>query len=331
MSLFPPKLKAGDIVRVIAPSCSKGSMPWLNAEALEIARGRFEDELGLRVSFSKHIEEHDVMDSSSVQSRVEDLHAAFADPSVQMIIAVRGGWNANQLLRHIDWNLIKKNPKVFCGFSDITCLQNAIYAKTGLVTYSSPNYNTFGCKKGFAYALESFRRCLFSEESMLIEPSDEWSNDRWGDDQENRECMKNEGYWIMHEGEAEGTLLGGNLCTLNLLQGTEYMPDIRGSVLFLEDDYESLPHHFDRNLQSLMHQPGFSSIRGLVIGRFEKATGMTREILTHIIETKLELKNLPVIGNADFGHTLPMVTFPVGGGVQIQATRNRTIIEILQH
>lgn len=327
-TIFSPKLKAGDGLRVIAPSCSKGSMPWLNAEALEIARKRFEDDFGLRVSFSKHIEEHDIMDSSSVQSRVDDLHDAFRDPSIQLVICIRGGFSSNQLLRHIDFDLIRKNPKILCGFSDITCLQNAMYAKTGLVTYSSPNYNTFGCKKGFEYSLESFRRCLFSDEPMTITPSKEWSNDHWGDDQEKREFLKNEGYWILHDGEAEGTLLGGNLTTFNLLQGTEFMPDLLGSVMFVEDDYEAKPHHFDAHLQSLILQPGFEGVRGLIIGRFEKATGMTREILTHIIDTKPELKKLPVIANVDFGHTLPMVTFPVGGEVRVAAAGT---IEIVQH
>ena len=106
------------------------------------------------------------------------------------------------------------------------------------------------------------------------------------------------------------------------------MPDLNGSVMFVEDDYESKPHHVDARLQSLILQPGFEGVRGLVIGRFEKATGMTREILTHIIDTKPELKNLPVIANVDFGHTLPMMTFPVGGGVRVRAAGT---IEIVRH
>lgn len=329
--IFPQKLHPGDGVRVIAPSCSRNSMPWLNNERLEIARKRMEDDLKLRVSFSRNIEEHNALDSSSVSARVDDLHAAFEDPSVRLIICVRGGFSSNEILRSIDFDLIKKHPKVFCGFSDITCLQNAIYAKTGLVTYSGPNYNNFGCKKGFAYTLDHFRRCLFTDEPIVIGPSAEWSNDRWGHDQEHREFMKNDGHWIIHDGKAEGTLLGANLTTLNFLQGTEFFPDLRDSVLFLEDDYESKPHHFASHLQSLILQPGFSGVRGLVIGRFEKATGMTRELLTHIIDTKPELKKLPVIANVDFGHTQPQITFPVGGSVMIQSSQRKATITITTH
>lgn len=330
MSIFPPKPRPGDTVRVIAPSCSKKSMPWLSGETAEIAQKRFED-VGLRVTFSTHSGENDILDSSAIESRIEDLHDAFMDPDVQLIICVRGGFSSNQLLKYMDFDLIKKHPKILCGFSDITCLSNAIYAKTGLVGYSSPNYNTFGCKKGFEYSLDYFRKCIFSHAPFIIDPSTEWSNDHWGDDQEKREFLKNDGYWILQEGAVEGRLMGGNLCTLNLLHGTDWMPDISESLLFLEDDYESHPATFDRDLQSLIHQPGFTDIRGLVIGRFEKKTSMTREKLSRIISTKKELKNLPVIANADFGHTQPSFTFPIGGTAKINASHGKATIEILTH
>src|SRR5680860_43589 len=126
--IFPQKLKKGDKVRVIAPS---RSMAIISQETRDIAKNRFE-ELGLELSFGKHIEEIDDFVSSSIESRIEDLHDAFCDSRVKAIFTVIGGFNCNQLLQYIDWDLIKNNPKIFCGFSDITALNNAIYAKTGL-------------------------------------------------------------------------------------------------------------------------------------------------------------------------------------------------------
>ena len=108
-------------------------MPWLTQELKQLATKRLE-ELYLKVSFGKHVNEIDEFSSSSIESRVEDLHDAFRDPTIKLVITVIGGFNSNQLLRYLDYGMIKKNLKIFCGYSDITALSNAIYAKTGLVT-----------------------------------------------------------------------------------------------------------------------------------------------------------------------------------------------------
>jgi muramoyltetrapeptide carboxypeptidase LdcA involved in peptidoglycan recycling len=136
---------------------------------------------------------------------------------------------------------------------------------------------------------------------------------------------------VINEGSASGTIIGGNLCTLNLLQGTEYFPDLKDSVLFIEDDYESLPHTFDRDLQSLIHVPGFEGVKGIVIGRFQKKSEMTNEKLIKIIKTKKELAKLPVLAGVDFGHTDPKITFPVGGAVNMQVKQGSCRLEILEH
>lgn len=112
--------------------------------------------------------------------------------------------------------------------------------------------------------------------------------------------------------EASGQLIGGNLSTLSLLQGTEHMPGLDGSVLFLEDDYLSFPENFDRQLTSLSHQPGFEGVRGVLIGRFQAEVGMTRSKLQHIIDSNRRLAELPIIANLDFGHSDPILTIPLG-------------------
>src|SRR5699024_2083738 len=155
------------------------------------------------------------------------------DKNVKAILTVIGGYNVNQILDYIDYDLIKENPKIICGFSDITALTNAIYAKAGMITYSGPHFSSFGMKKGFEYTEKYFKKMLMQSESIEIESSNEWSNDSWFKNQENRTFIKNVGMKIINEGEAEGKIIGGNLCTLNLLQGTEYMPDLEETILFI--------------------------------------------------------------------------------------------------
>ncbi len=164
-----------------------------------------------------------------------------------------------------------------------------------------------------------------SEKPFEIRPSAEWSDDQWYRDQDDRHPVPNKGYLVLNEGSAEGIIVGANLCTLNLLQSTEYMPDLAGSILFIEDDSESRPHTFDRDLQSLIHQPGFEGVSGLVIGRFQRASEMTPALLHEIVATKQELARLPIIADVDFGHTDPKITIPIGGTARLAATRGEPV------
>jgi len=326
-NLIPRKLQPGDTIRVVAPSCS---LAIIDRATRDIADRRFH-EMGLRVTFGRHVEESDEFTSSSIHARIEDLQEAFADPQVAAILTVIGGYNSNQLLRHIDWELIHGRPKILCGFSDITALGNAIWAKTGLMTYSGPHYSTFGQKLHAEYTVDYFARCLMSDAPFAVQPSARWSDDAWYRDQDNRVLVPNDGYLVINEGAADGVIVGGNLCTLNLLQGTEFMPDLTDTILFIEDDSESLPHTFDRDLQSLIQQPGFEGVRGLAIGRFQKASRMTPDLLRAIIGTKRELRDLPIIADVDVGHTDPRITFPIGGTARLTAEQARPTIEILTH
>ncbi|MBY0293747.1 LD-carboxypeptidase [Patescibacteria group bacterium] len=326
--MYPKKLQNGDSVRIIAPS---NSLAFISEPTREIANRRLQD-LGLSVTFGKHVEELDEFSSSSIASRISDLHEAFADPSIKAVFAVIGGYNANQLLSSIDWDLIRNNPKIFIGYSDTTVLQNAFFVKTGLVTYSGPAYSTFGQKLYFEYTLKSFKRCLMEEDPFSITPTDLWTDDAWYLDQNDRHPIKNEGWYAISDGSATGTILGGNLSTFRLLQGTEFFPDLTDSILFLEDDDASTFAEFDRSFQALVHTPGFDKVRGIVLGRFQNKSKMSRQNIERFILNRKELSALPVLANVDFGHTSPIFTFPIGGKATMQVnTEGSSSITITEH
>ncbi len=156
MKIFPNKLQSGDAVRVIAPV---SSLKIVSDSNIQQAIQTLET-IGLKVTFGKHVCEEDMLNSSSVQSRLDDLHEAFYDTNIKAILAVIGGSNSNSLLEYIDYNLIEKNPKIFCGYSDINALQNAILHRANLVTYSGPQFSTFAMEKGNEYTIDYFTKVL---------------------------------------------------------------------------------------------------------------------------------------------------------------------------
>ena len=316
--MIPSKLKKGDEIRIIAPSCSAKTV---DPKFITLAKEKLES-LGFMISFSKNFYEHDVLNTSDPIKRAEDLNQAFEDKNVKAVIAVRGGFPANELLELLDYDLIKRNPKIFCGYSDITALSNAIYAKTGLVTYSGPNFGSFAMEKGFQYTLEYFLKLLTKKDGFEVFPSEFWSEDRWKKDQVNRNFIKNMGPKLFKEGSAEGEIIGGNMCTLQLLQGTEYYPDLTDKILFLEEDgcfEEVFKWVLDRNFTSLMQQPNANSIKAIVFGRMQSNSKTTFKELEYIFAKKFKDLNIPIVYNLDFGHTNPMFTFPIGGWCRIDA------------
>jgi muramoyltetrapeptide carboxypeptidase LdcA involved in peptidoglycan recycling len=325
--LRPQRIKRGDHIRVVAPA---KSLKFISDQSKNEAIGRLE-KLGFKLSFGKHIDEIDEFNSSSIESRIEDLHDAFSDKKVDAILTVIGGYNSNQLLRYLDYDLIAQNPKIICGFSDITVLANAILAKTGMITYIGPHFSSWAMKYGFEYSQDFFEKCCMKSDSFEISPSEKWSDDQWYIDQEKRSFIANEGHWIINTGHATGRVVGGHIGSLNALQGTEYWPGLDDSILVLEECDEINPRFFDRELQSIIHQPDFNGVKGILIGRFQKETKMTQSLLNKIISEKRELKNMPIIANVNFGHTTPIVTLPIGGSLEISAKKGYTKILIIEH
>lgn len=325
--IIPEKLKPGSHIRVISPATS---LSYISEESRAIADQHLSD-MGLRVSFSQHAEENDRFNSSRISSRLSDLHDAFADESVDAILTTLGGYNSNQLLDYLDYELIRQNPKIFCGYSDITALSMAIFAKTGLVTYSGPHYSTFGMQKGLSYTIEYFKKCLFNDVSYEIHPSLTWSDDPWYANQSDRAFVESEGYSILNEGRSEGTLIGGNLSTIVLLHGTQYLPDLRDSILLIEDDCEASAPIFDRYLQALTQQTNFDKVRAILIGRFQRNSEIDAATLDYIVKTKKLPRHVPVVAHASFGHTTPQFTFPIGGTGKLTAQNGQVNFQILKH
>ena len=306
--MLAPKLQKGDEIRIIAPS---RSLAIVRDEIFNKALFSLNNQ-GFHVTFSKHSREIDDWNSSSIQSRVDDIHEAFLDNNVKAILTAIGGFNVNQILEHIDYEIIRQHPKILCGYSDITALLNAVYAKTGLITYHGAHFSTFGFEIEPEYTQKAFFDCVMDNDSLTLKNAKE--------------------YTIIQQGVCKGTIIGGNLCTLNLLQGTQFIPQADDIVLFLEDDNimgDYFIFEFDRNFQSLLQAYGTKRIKGVVFGRFDDSCHMNADVVRRIIADKRP-KDIPVMFGVDFGHVFPMITFPIGGKVKIEATSN-PLIRIIEH
>ena len=320
MYMIPDKLKLGDEVRIVAPARSASD---ISKVTLRRAQSTLES-VGLRVTFSDNAFSQNQRGCPTDEEKVKDLEEAFTDSNVKCILAAIGGFNSNQLLNKINWQIIKDNPKVFGGFSDITILNHAILAKTGLITYAMPNFYCFGLPLESDYSLKYFQRCLLKDnpDSYEVQPTKRWYDFSWNNDESLPQLIwKNSGPRIIQGGSAIGTMIGGNLCSLNLLNGTEYFPKIKGNIILcIEDDsYDSIPETFERNVQSLMQQPYFHQVRAILIGRFQGKSQATEDVVGDIVLSKNISPNIPVIAGLDFGHTDPKFTYPVGGYCHIVA------------
>lgn len=319
--IIPAALKAGDEIRIVAPS---RGIKIIGQDSRDNAARRFE-EMGLKVTYAEHATDDnwDMLGTTSVANRAEDITEAFADVNVKGIFTMIGGFNSNQLLPFLDYEVIKKHPKVFCGFSDITALLNGIYAKTGLVTFSGPHFSSFGMEKGFDYTWDYMKKMLLGKGSYVIEPSKEWSDDLWFIEQEKRQFIKNEGYWKIHAGklaERLSAVISEPLICCSALNIARSLKTIRFCLLRIVLSQPETALHFYASCRLWLINLTFKKVKAVVIGRFQKASEVDEAKLRYIVETIPQLKNIPVVGNVDFGHTTPMLTLPIGGFCEISAT-----------
>lgn len=304
------RLKKGDHIRVVSPSSSIESIGGFEAN---VAAKEKLEALGFRLSFSEHYFENDNFDSAPIASRVADLEAAFANETVDAILTTIGGFNCNELLPYLDFDLIARNQKIFCGYSDTTALLNAIYAKTGIQTYMGPSYSSFKMREGQDYQTQAWLNAV-TQDSFTLEPSEEWSSDAWYLPDAPRTFYPTE-WKVYNPGQASGVAIGGNLSTFALLHGTEFAPKPDKYILFLEEAEEDHYVEFTRHFAALLQV--YPNPQAVLIGRFPKETEMTEEILLTILDKHPILKKVPVLYDLDFAHTQPLFTITIGGQVEI--------------
>ncbi len=210
------RLKKGDHIRVVSPSSSIERIGGFEAN---VAAKEKLEALGFRLSFSEHYFKNDIFDSAPIASRVADLEAAFANETIDAILTTIGGFNCNELLPYLDFDLIAQNPKIFCGYSDTTALLNAIYAKTGMQTYMGPAYSSFKMEQGQQYQTTSWLNAV-TQDTYQLTPSLEWSSDAWYLPDAPRTFYPTE-WKVYNPGQASGIAIGGNLSTCALLHGTD--------------------------------------------------------------------------------------------------------------
>lgn len=311
--VYPQRLRPGDCrLGIIAPSSSAATVEdrvWrIGVERLR--------SLGFELRFGKYVKGSWGHSAGTVEERLEDLHMMLEDDEVNGIMTVFGGYSSNHLLQRIDYEAVRRQRKVFVGYSDITAMNMAMLSQAGLVNFSGPAFITFCQPELPSYTLRHFLRVLVEGGEDKVVASERWAEDAWFQKEElgPREWKRNPGWRVLREGVATGRAVGGNLGTMLLLAGTKYWPDMHGSVLFIEEDEVESPQTVDRCLTHLRHMGVFNKISGLVVGRFPSAVGLEgTEDLDIIIAKATEGHGFPIITGVDMSHTDPLMTIPIGG------------------
>lgn len=309
----PAALRQGDTVGLITPATFV-SDPDTLATAERTVRY-----FGLKPKWGRNVRRKHGYAGGTVQERVADLHAMFADPEVKAIFPVRGGYGAGHLLDSIDYDLIRKNPKILAGYSDITALHLAIQRKTGLVTFHGPVLVS-----GFSeYSVEHLRRALFNPEPLgvLTNPP------------ETSQLRPKHPLRTVRGGKASGPLTGGNLSLIAATMGTPYEIETRGRILFLEDVDEQ-PYSLDRMLTNLRLAGKLQAAAGIVWGEcsdcgprdFKPSFSSTLSV-GEVVDEILGRLNVPVLSGLTIGHTTDQLTLPLGIQATLDADKGTLTIE----
>lgn len=280
----PKMLKRGDTIGMISPA-SNLSEEKKYAQVISQIKN-----LGFKVKVGSHIKDHYGYLAGKDEDRAADLNAMFADPDVDAVLPFRGGWGSNRILSLIDYKIIKENPKPLIGFSDITSLLLAIYAKTGLITFHGP----VGKSEWTTFTRAHFEKVLMQNKSLSISDNNDTIN-------------------TITEGEASGVLLGGNLSVLTSMLGSKYLPDWQGSILFLEDIGEDI-YRVDRMITQLKLNGILDKIYGFIFGKCtscEVSSGF-HFTLEQMLKDHIKRLEIPAFIGANIGHIDDMLTLPIG-------------------
>jgi muramoyltetrapeptide carboxypeptidase len=297
----PKRLKAGDTVAVIAPASG------LSKESFDKALQNLES-LGLKTKVGKSARGIKGFLAATDKERLDDLHAAFADSTVSAVWCVRGGYGAARLLPDIDYNLIRKNPKILIGYSDITSLHLAISQNTGLVTFHGPVA---------ASELSDYTKAHVVNALMNLSAPYKIEISEYNKANESN-LFKTE---TIVSGKCRGHLIGGNLSLLAALAGTPFaLQNMKGKILFIEDVGEQ-PYRIDRMLTQLRQSIDLHSLSGIALGIFEDCNPKTADTqsLIDVIKDRLGDLGIPVVYGLSFGHIRDQFTMPVGIEAELDA------------
>ena len=294
--IIPERLKIGDIIGVVAPS-----NPIINENVEEIEKAKeIIEKLGFKVKFSKNLFSNKNGYSAPAKEKAEDINEMFKDKDVKMVWCAKGGENSNSTFDYLDFEMIKQNPKIICGYSDITSLTNIIAEKTGLVTFSGTNFKTIATDET-DYSLKEVLNRFFGG---------------------SLELGKNEfGYKTIQEGMVEGKLIGGNLSLTRAMVAGKYNIDFSDKILFLEElGFETGPALVSNYLYYMKQNGVFDKIRGIWLGNYTHESGINLEqILLDILGN--EFKG-PIIKSENFGHIEQKTVIPIGVMAQIDTSEN---------
>lgn len=329
----PPALQPGDTIGIIAPSwCGPATFPH------RVERGvDFLQSLGYTVVVAPHTFGRRGYLSGSPQERVADIHALFADPQVRAIISAIGGDHSCQLLPLLDWDLIRRNPKIVLGYSDMTVLNLAIHARTGLVTFNGPAVMTdLGeFPRPYPYTVDALQRVLtWVQAPGAVQAAREWTEEfqEWETQEDLRRprTMQPSTGWVwLKGGRGEGQLLGGCLESMQHLRGTPYWPCFERAILFFETAEEvPSPEWVDGVLQDYENMDVLPRLQGLLIGRPYGYSHEQKREMVEVVLARTEQYDFPIVMDLDFGHTAPQMTLPIGCRAAIDVPRRRlTLIE----
>ena len=296
--LIPPRLALGDTIGLVAPASSTEDPARIDEVIAHLKKE------GFAVKPGRNLRQRTGYLAGTDQERAADLHAAFADPEVKAIFALRGGYGSCRLLPLLDYALIRANPKPFVGYSDITALHHAILLKAGLVTYHGPNANE-AFRPGNNAAL---RRALMDpvKETVLF----------------TREKKGGEAITCEVRGLARGRLLGGNMTCLLRLLGTPYAPDFRRAILFLEDIGEKA-YRIDGMFAHLRLAGVLDQIDGLVLGDFDHKDDEEQARINTLLADEARRIGKPCITGAPIGHFPAQTVMAIGMMGELHAEAQR--------
>lgn len=331
-SLKPERVVPGDTIGFMSTSSAMAAqLP----ERVERAR-LFIQRLGFKVKIAKNSLLASGYTAGTGQQRASDFHSLLRDKNVKAIVSFIGGNHSIHMLPYIDYSLVESNPKVLLGYSDTTVLQLALYARTGLVTFSGPAVLTQFAEypRPFDYTIEYLLRAISSKQPIgAIDSSKLWTEELldWFSKESSsraRKLQKNNGHWWLRKGTAQGKLIGGCISSIMHLRGTPYWPDFRKKLFFWEipegsdlSQGEDISY-IDTYLEGLKLCGVFDQISGMIVGRPYGYSEHGRSELLRVLKRVLRGSSFPVLMDVDFGHTDPVATIPIGVKAELNCSQN---------